>query len=594
MNITKYNNLKIVDEHNLEVGDMFFAFYEEYVITVTKIEDGIVSTEQIDPKTGESIRSWGYQNINDFIKEYKNNYISDFETLEETAKKYMFDGLEFTTEGNTVQDNLPVTRNNKKTLALLHTELEAKARSLNALRNMSHYLIHQKQQYLEAIKRKMDNQLSLYRQDMKKIEKVIGMIELYLGVKEEIVQIHEGTPATIETPLSLRQLVLYADEELGNCEDGGIDFTQLDLFDTWMAEHYSLLLPEAKGIVAMKPRRDNKDYGDRITNVLRNRWNHETYFLIRNGENVYRICAQHINVGNTMFPKREEYKKIFENGSDKEKDNFYSAYTTMALLVQGLIDRTDIFKPIHEGIKVSNIEEKYLDLIYDAEAALPTGRLLFKDWMREINKTAARGSRIYLIPDYENGNNYYRTAGFTREGFFRYYDNKSSCPPPPETGLYKIENMKTAENENVLGILYMPLDSWNYFYIERKNRVGWVVDLKYSWFLNYDRISLNDINYYINSRVDRPNYLKALPLLRQIRKKLIEEMDKENNFKKMLQGMANKQNLPISEKLICEAIDWWKFKNIWKRPITEDDVKAVRMIKKKLHIKDIHTVNVYR
>lgn len=75
--------------------------------------------------------------------------------------------------------------------------------------------------------------------------------------------------------------------------------------------------------------------------------------------------------------------------------------------------------------------------------------------------------------------------------------------------------MKGVEDENVLGILYMPRDSWYYFDIVRKNRIGWVVDLKYSWFLYYDRISLDDINYYINSHMDRPNYLKVLPLLRQ-------------------------------------------------------------------------------
>jgi hypothetical protein len=28
--------------------------------------------------------------------------------------------------------------------------------------------------------------------------------------------------------------------------------------------------------------------------------------------------------------------------------------------------------------------------------------------------------------------------------------------------------------------------------------------------------------------------------------------------------------------------DWWKFKNKWKRPIDQDDVKALRMIERKL------------
>lgn len=33
---------------------------------------------------------------------------------------------------------------------------------------------------------------------------------------------------------------------------------------------------------------------------------------------------------------------------------------------------------------------------------------------------------------------------------------------------------------------------------------------------------------------------------------------------------------------VWAAIDWWKKKNIWKRPLLEDDSKAWRMIRKRL------------
>ena len=33
---------------------------------------------------------------------------------------------------------------------------------------------------------------------------------------------------------------------------------------------------------------------------------------------------------------------------------------------------------------------------------------------------------------------------------------------------------------------------------------------------------------------------------------------------------------------IWESIDWWKFKNMWKRPIDKDDAKALRMIIKRI------------
>lgn len=37
-----------------------------------------------------------------------------------------------------------------------------------------------------------------------------------------------------------------------------------------------------------------------------------------------------------------------------------------------------------------------------------------------------------------------------------------------------------------------------------------------------------------------------------------------------------------SQMFLGWSLDWWKYKNIWKRPITQDDEKAVRMITKHL------------
>jgi len=41
--------------------------------------------------------------------------------------------------------------------------------------------------------------------------------------------------------------------------------------------------------------------------------------------------------------------------------------------------------------------------------------------------------------------------------------------------------------------------------------------------------------------------------------------------------MSNKD-----EKSVWEAVEWWKYKNKWKRPIEQNDAKALRMIEKRL------------
>lgn len=36
------------------------------------------------------------------------------------------------------------------------------------------------------------------------------------------------------------------------------------------------------------------------------------------------------------------------------------------------------------------------------------------------------------------------------------------------------------------------------------------------------------------------------------------------------------------EDIIMELIDWWKFKNKWKRPISKNDELAMKMIERRL------------
>jgi len=87
-------------------------------------------------------------------------------------------------------------------------------------------------------------------------------------------------------------------------------------------------------------------------------------------------------------------------------------------------------------------------------------------------------------------------------------------------------------------------------------------------------MSLDDVEYYINNRYERKDYLEILPILYTIKKERLEEIKQEKDFVK---AMADRNNVP--EEKVWEAVNWWKNKVIWKRPIREDDAKAWRMIK---------------
>ncbi len=86
--------------------------------------------------------------------------------------------------------------------------------------------------------------------------------------------------------------------------------------------------------------------------------------------------------------------------------------------------------------------------------------------------------------------------------------------------------------------------------------------------------------------MDRPNYLQMLPMLTDMKKWRIQELENEKNFAKLIYSQVYKFFKGETEEYIFEkiweSIDWWKFKNMWKRPIDKDDSKALRMIVKKI------------
>lgn len=428
-----------------------------------------------------------------------------------------------------------------------------------------------------------------------KIMKIVGQIELYLGINEDILQLQEGEKANINTPLSLRQQIQYMDEEYGAIENGGLDFKNITEFDEWLLKdkHYENIIPEKKSVVVLRVRRNPKDYktNNPFQEALLNQANYFTYLLIRNGESLYRIYAQ-IIIKSRLFPQKEEIQKMYEDGQkelwgfdkdDLEKKIF--SYQQNLLLLQGLIDRTDILYPFPHEIQLFKPEtcEKIVNFIYDDELTLSEGKQYYKDWHKEINSKIERGTRIYFCgfnrSERYDDNNRYR--GNTRLRYPHLDD--------PKPGIYSVTRLgneklyeHVQKDENTIICHYLPKekahDGWDYWNDhDRRNRAYFKL-LRQDWFvLNYDLMSLDDVEYYINNRYDRQNYLEMLPVLYEIKKERLKEIAWEKEFVK---AMSNEFN--CDEKIIWKHVEWWKRKVIWKRPIREDDSKAWRMIKSKI------------
>ena len=449
----------------------------------------------------------------------------------------------------------------------------------------AHDLIKKKMYDLEQQRHELADALNKMREELDKKCKILYVLETYMGLKEEIVQLLEGQPVSEEEPVSVYQMKLFMDEEIGLWEDGGIDITKIEIFDDWIKKNYKRFLYKEKSICAWQVRRNEKDYGDVWINIQMEAVNKVTYFLIRNGENLYRIWSD-VRIGERFFPRQDEYEKIlnehdgaFFESNKKNVQKLHENYLYGLIALQGLIERTNIFgtKLRHVNLMVPNgFTEKEINLIRDDEPGhwITEGHLCWDEYIKQNRSSMALGTRVVTCI---GGWEWYR--GDDR----RNTDWRSAPYHPmgtPDRGeIYQIEEV--IEQKNPWGvefkIYYQPGDEiWNgnsFHFEPRKRRVPFQVYR--DELLNYDEITIEDCEYYESNRFERRDYLRILPIIHHVKKLKQKEKELEDHFIRFLQGAYFKD---MEAEKIRPYLRWWKLKNMWKRELTSEDAKAVRMI----------------
>ena len=166
----------------------------------------------------------------------------------------------------------------------------------------------------------------------------------------------------------------------------------------------------------MKPRRFKKDYGDSLYNNQMEMWNRHTFFLFRNGENLYLVDSDDIEVYDTLFPLRGSIEKLYKEyneslekyGSDSittsefehKLKKFNERYYFFLMFFQGILDNSNVFEGT-EPFRLTNPSdcEKWLEHVYDAEPSLSDGHKTFNEWKDDINSRIKRGTRILYVMD---------------------------------------------------------------------------------------------------------------------------------------------------------------------------------------------------
>ena len=470
----------------------------------------------------------------------------------------------------------------KETLPVIGSEKAVTQIGTKIALREAHNELMRKKADLERLTYEIKNSLNIIKKELQQKQKVLYILELFLGIHEEIIELKEGPNAPENTPLTLFQQILYMDEEVGIWNDGeGLDFKSIDKFDEWIIKEYKRFLHQPKSICVFSVRRKSKDYGDPFINMNFNEENKKTYFLIRNGDQLCRIWSD-VTVSQRLFPAQKEYQDLYEewkHWSDTVKEklqNHHESYLFGLLAIQGILERTDVLgtelRKHLNFMRPDGLPDEWLKLIRDDEPEfwLTDGKPSWRDYIKANRATIGIGTRIILS---------------TEEYRFRLNSNKDSddwraAPfrpgsPPSRSAVYIVDAIEEGKYHSKLFIIhYSPAEYWK----ERKRKVCF--RLYGDEILNFDKITLEDAEYYESNRLYRKDYISLLPTIHWIKLIRKEEQSLEFEFTKFIAGKLDWDEFGYPE--IRRAIDWWKLKNKWKRDLTVDEAKAVRMILKKL------------
>jgi hypothetical protein len=424
-------------------------------------------------------------------------------------------------------------------------------------------------------------------QQIKVASQAMSVLQTYSGVEDELTIIHRGEPAPMDTPLTLRQMILFADEELAVAHEETIDFEKIHLFDEWVKKpkNRDLIIPEKKCVVAIKPRRTKLDYGDPWINMQKTPENFRVYILIRNGDNLSRIFTT-LGLTDVLFQRRDEFEEFFferdswtkekkplRPGSKAYMESMEKAnqqqqeFMKVFILLQGLLDRTKVFEPTPaegERINICNLSNLWwIQPVYDAELLLGDGRPDYDEWLEEANSKLEVGVRIV-------GNFCYGSYKFKR-------DERIS---PKSAHFGDDQSIYTIEKKDGAG--YRFLFEYDKYYGEvAKKRASCIVYPDDDFIINIDAVEIEELEYYINSRIHRHHYMSMVPLMQQALTMKKKEVKEEAPFHLLVAGQIAKTfgvEVNEAQREVDELIRWWKFKNFTHRAIKKDDAKALRMI----------------
>jgi len=479
----------------------------------------------------------------------------------------------------------------RRLLAVQRLELEATVKENRDRIERDRAAMEKKfQSEMQALNEKLDP----LRAELAILEEKAWTVDLYLGRHEDVKLIRDGAPAPADTPITIRQTVLAADEEsliLG--EEASFDHRHMETFVEWLAasgENRDRVIPDQRGVVVVIATRQHRDYGNSFENAQRELDNRRAHWIIRNGERLYvMVTDPELQVGNTTLPKRDEFVKYFYRpasfsdrtpqplspgsqewlDAEKKAGKHQRHYMRLMLVLQGLIDRSVAFHPLPEqGVNLLSItaQDSGAVILVDEESMTITdGRPSFKAWQHALNQQLRPGHRVVLGGGMAGGRIYPEYASAPKTGVPHLVEEKKGA-----SMIVRYERADKIWKETWEPTPGRPgYVSRHYGDHTPKRRASITIAASDDWVLPFDLASVPDLEYYLNSRAARTDYQSMVPVIRSAIKAKREEFEAEAPLRRLLADTIAQQAADVDEAALeaelDEAILWWKVGNKYGR-----------------------------
>lgn len=466
----------------------------------------------------------------------------------------------------------------------------------------------------------MEAMIAPLQKQLAQLQEVAWTADLYLGRDESLHLLREGKPADADTPITIRQKVLVMAEEslvMMDRKETGMDSADIPDFVNWLLEapeNLDRVLPEPKGVVVLIPTRVKSNSGNVFEDTARNAENTRSFWLIRNGENVYLLNVDpELSVTERLLPHRTEFTEVFDQrlfgfnrnepvkpGSDEwmkmeeAADARRRHYMRIMLVLQGLVDRTTVWAPLPpRGVNLMSVKAQndgHVVLIQDDENSiqLGDGHESFRDWQTRLNALLRPGLRV--IGDWYNSefnDLRERERGWTGPHPRLYPPSVDSRPDS------EIPHVIEGRRDNFLVIRYARTDKiykrerWGGEYrTEATQRASLLIKPTDTWVLPYDLVTTTELDYFLNSRDERSkNFLSMVPTIRAAIAAKKVEAQEEAPFRDLIARALVEDGAAEDgvEALVEDLVTWWKVANTWAKPLNgepEHEAKALKAIRR--------------